>query len=106
MDIWIALEPENADRIVDALREFGFDTPQLDAGLFLQDRNMVRMGNVPLRIEITTSISGVGFDECYAERIVDMMDGVEVSLINLAHLKENKRASGRHKDLMDLEQLP
>ncbi|HEU4560856.1 MAG TPA: hypothetical protein VFS20_23595 [Longimicrobium sp.] len=94
LDIWIAMEPQNADRIVDALREFGFDTPQLSPTLFLQDRSMVRLGNVPLRIEITTAISD------------DVLDGVEVSLINLAHLKANKRASGRHKDLMDLEQLP
>lgn len=106
LDIWIAMEPENANRIVDALREFGFDTPQLSPGLFLQDRSMVRMGNVPLRIEITTAISGVSFEECYSARIDDVMDGVEVSLIDLAHLKANKRASGRHKDLMDLEQLP
>lgn len=106
MDIWIALEPDNADRMVDVLRAFGFDTPQLAPGLFLQDRSMVRMGNVPLRIEITTSISGVSFEDCYAERIEDTLDGVAVSLINLAHLKENKRASGRHKDLMDLEHLP
>lgn len=106
LDIWIALEPENANRIVDALRDFGFDTPQLSAGLFLQDTSMVRMGNVPLRIEITTRISGVSFEECYATRVDDKLDGVEVSLINLAHLKANKRASGRHKDLMDLEQLP
>ena len=67
---------------------------------------MVRMGHVPARIEIMTSISGVSFEECFANRIVDTMDGIEVSLINLAHLKENKRASGRHKDLMDLEHLP
>jgi hypothetical protein len=45
------MEPENASRIVDALREFGFDTPQLAPGLFLQDQRIVRMGNVPLRIE-------------------------------------------------------
>jgi hypothetical protein len=105
LDIWIAVEPENASRIVDALREFGFDTPQLDVGLFLRD-GMVRMGEVPGRIEILTSISGVSFEECYANRIVDTLDGVEVSLINLSHLKRNKQASGRHKDLMDLEKLP
>jgi len=106
MDIWVALEPENASRIVNALREFGFNTPDLQPGMFLQDRSMVRMGVVPFRIEITTAISGVSFEECYAERIVDTVNGVEVSIINLVRLKENKRASGRHKDLMDLEQLP
>lgn len=106
MDIWIALHPENAERVVDTLREFGFDTPQLAPALFLQEESMVRMGNVPLRIEILTSISGVNFDECYADRIIDTMDGVEVSIISLPHLKANKQASGRYKDLMDLEELP
>jgi predicted nucleotidyltransferase len=105
MDIWIAMDPENARRMVDTVREFGFDTPDLSPALFLQDDSMVRMGNVPLRIEILTRISGVGFDECYHNRIVDEMDGVEVSVISLRDLLANKRASGRHKDLMDIEEL-
>lgn len=46
------------------------------------------------------------FEECYAERVVDVLDGVEVNLINLKYLKINKQASGRHKDLNDLENLP
>jgi hypothetical protein len=106
LDVWVALDPENADRIVDALREFGFDTPELSPGLFLQDQNMVRMGNVPVRIEIMTDISGVSFEECYAGRVETVIDGVEVSLIDLENLKKNKRASGRYKDLADLENLP
>jgi len=106
LDIWVALEPGNADRIVTALREFGFGTPELNPGLFLKYGSLVRMGNYPVRIEIMTSISGVSFDECFAERIDATLDGVDVSLINLDHLKKNKRASGRHKDLADLEQLP
>lgn len=64
------------------------------------------MGVPPLKIEITTFISGVNFDECYAERVVDLIDGVEVSLISLPKLKINKKASGRFKDLDDLEHLP
>jgi hypothetical protein len=105
MDIWIAVDPENARRMVDTVREFGFDTPELSPALFLQENSMVRMGNVPLRIEILTRISGVNFDECYRDRIVDEMGGVEVSLISLRDLLANKRASGRHKDLMDIEEL-
>lgn len=66
---------------------------------------MVRMGNVPVRIEILTRISGVGFEECYRDRIEDEMDGVAVSLISLRDLLANTRASGRHKDLMDIEEL-
>lgn len=59
-----------------------------------------------MRIEILTSISGVDFEECYSERIIDTLDGVEVVLITLEHLKKNKQASGRFKDLDDLEHPP
>ena len=64
------------------------------------------MGTPPLRIKILTSISGVEFQDCYPERVEDDIDGVSVKLISLPRLKENKLASGRHKDLADLEQLP
>jgi predicted nucleotidyltransferase len=105
IDVWIALEPENAKRMVDVVREFGFDTPELSADLFLQERRIVRMGNVPLRIEILTAIDGVTFDECYNDRVETTIDGVAVTVIALGHLKQNKRASGRHKDLEDLKRL-
>ena len=106
MDIWVAVALENAGRIVAALKEFGFDVPELSPELFLQEGRIIRMGVPPIRIEIVTTISGVSFDQCYAERVVDVLDGVEVNLISLRHLKANKRASGRHKDLSDLEYLP
>lgn len=76
------------------------------AELLLKERQIIRMGVPPVRIEITTTISGVTFEECYAERVVDVLDGVRVNLIDLKHLKLNKKASGRHKDLNDLENLP
>jgi len=63
------------------------------------------MGFPPMRLEITTSISGVDFDECYEAKIVDKLDGIEVNLIDLENLKKNKKASGRTKDIADLEQL-
>jgi hypothetical protein len=106
MDIWVAIHPENAKNIVAALRDFGFDVPELSVDLFLQERQIVRMGVPPVKLEIVTSISGVTFDECYCERIKDTLDGIEVDLINLQHLKINKKASGRFKDLADLENLP
>lgn len=106
MDIWIAIHPTNADRVVAALKEFGFDLPDLSPELFLSQWQIVRLGVPPVRIEISTTISGVDFGECYAERLEDTIDGVPVNLISLQHLKRNKKASGRHQDLADLEHLP
>jgi len=106
MDIWAAISPQNASRLVQALRELGFDNPELDAQLFLKQESIVRMGVPPMRIEIAMSISGVSFEECYQARIVEDFEGVPVNIISLEHLKKNKQSAGRHRDLDDLEHLP
>ncbi|MCZ7572239.1 MAG: hypothetical protein M5U01_27110 [Ardenticatenaceae bacterium] len=106
MDIWIAIHPRNAEKMVEVIREFGFAVDRLSAELFLKENNVIRMGVPPFRIEVLTTISGVSFEECYKERVTDILDEVEVNLISLKHLKANKKASGRLKDLTDLEYLP
>jgi predicted nucleotidyltransferase len=106
MDIWIGTHSPNTQKMVAVLKEFGFDQPGLTPKLFQQADQIIRMGVPPVRIEIATGISGVEFTECYPSRVVDVLDGVEVAVIDLAHLKINKRAAGRHKDLDDLENLP
>ena len=103
LDIWIARDPENAARVAAVLREFGFSGAQPD--LLTAPNQILRMGVPPLRLEILTSISGVDFEECYGRRILAEIGGCEVSVIDLEDLKRNKRASGRAKDLADLDEL-
>ena len=83
MDVWIAVHPDNAQKMVDVLKDFGFDHPELTTELFLQANKIIRMGHPPLRLEISTGISGVEFEECYSSRIVDTLDDVEVNIIDL-----------------------
>lgn len=64
------------------------------------------MGVPPLRIELLTGVSGVEFEDGYSHRTLVNLGEVEVSLISLEDLKVNKAASGRYKDLNDLEHLP
>ena len=106
LDVWIAVSPTNAERIVNVFREFGFDVPELSTDLFLKDDSLVRIGVEPVRIEVMTSISGVNFEDCYSGRLETELNEEPVSLINLRHLRQNKKASGRLKDLSDLENLP
>lgn len=106
IDIWIATHPQNTRKIVTVLKEFGFNLPELTPELFQEQGQIIRMGVPPVRIEIATTISGVDFAECYKSRVVDVLDEVEVKIIDLANLKINKKAAGRHKDLDDLENLP
>lgn len=106
MDIFVSRDSETAKQMVSALKDFGFDIPQLKKELFLKENNVVRMGIPPMRIKILNTISGVNFEDCYQQRIIEKIDGVQVNIINLEHLKINKKASGRHKDLDDIENLP
>ena len=105
LDVWIGIDPKTARKMVLALIEFGFDAPELTDELFLKEKSIVRMGVAPIRIEILTTISGVSFNECFQQKVIDEIDGIQVNVINLEHLKINKKASGRHKDLDDLENL-
>ena len=107
MDIFIAVNPDNAAKMNAAVREFGFDVPGLSADVFLNDEHkIIRMGLPPLRIEIMMSISGVGFKECYEKR-VDLRDGdLTIKIIDKDSLKKNKKAAARYKDLSDLDYLP
>ena len=106
MDIWVAVSRKNASSLVDVFRRFDMLDASLTPAVFLQRGKIIRMGVAPMRIEVLTEIDGVDFDECYAAREIVTLDGQTVNLISLRHLRTNKRASGRHKDLDDLENLP
>lgn len=106
LDIWIAINTKNAERLFCVLKEFGFSDPQLTKEIFLKKDKIIRMGNRPIRIKLLTSISGVEFTDCYDNRIEDTIDGIDIKIIDLEHLKINKKECGRHKDLDDLENLP
>lgn len=106
MDIWVAISPVNAAKLVEVFHCFGMLDSSITEELFQEPGKIIRMGLPPMRIEVLTEISGVSFDECYTARITSEIDGQSVNLISKKHLKINKKASGRHKDLDDIENLP
>jgi predicted nucleotidyltransferase len=106
IDIWIQGTRGNTRNLVKAIQEFGFDVPDCDESIFLQKKNIIRMGQSPIRIEIFTAISGVTFNKSFLRKKVSVIDGIRVNFISLDDLKKNKKASGRYKDLDDLKNLP
>jgi predicted nucleotidyltransferase len=105
LDVFIEISEENAEALLVAFRTFGFNVPQLRKDIFLEPEKIVRVGQPPLRIEVLNSISGVAFTDCYAKRVVELIDDVPVSFIDIQSLLKNKAASGRAKDLADVEAL-
>jgi hypothetical protein len=104
MDIWIASDAGNQENVLGAIRDFAF--PAAPDDLLCEDNAMVRMGLPPLRIEVLKKISGVEFDDCWPRRVVIEYDDLRIPTISLEDLKRNKLASGRKKDLLDLDELP
>lgn len=106
LDIWIRRSPENAHRLMTALNEFGFGQVGLSQRDFEVPENVVQLGYPPFRIDLLTDIDGVDFDAAWPNRETTIHDGLTLHFVGLADLKANKRASGRPRDIGDLEQLP
>jgi hypothetical protein len=106
MDIWVRSDHENAVKLVTCVQEFGFDVPNLSPILFLEPDKIIRMGHPPIRIKILTTISGLDFADSYRKHLEIEVNGCPVNMIDIDSLKSNKKASGRYKDLNDLEHLP
>jgi predicted nucleotidyltransferase len=106
IDLWVARNPSNAEKLVRVLHQFGFSRSSLSADALLEENKVFRIGMPLLRIELLTDVTGLDFATCYPKRIAATIDGVELKVLSLSDLKQNKTACGRPKDLDDLLNLP
>ena len=105
LDIWIKPDFENATKMVRVLADFGFGAMGLVAEDFLKKNYVTQFGYPPLRIDILNAISGLNFNEAYERRVFGENGDRRISFINIGDFIANKRATGRAKDLGDIEAL-
>jgi predicted nucleotidyltransferase len=105
LDIWLLPDPENATRILKAITAFGFGSLDIKKEDLVKEDSIIQLGYPPLRIDLLTNIDGVHFNECYPNRKTTEIDGLLVNFIGYSDLIKNKKASGRHQDLGDIENL-
>jgi hypothetical protein len=105
LDIFVKPDPGNAQRILAALKAFGFASVGLSTSDFARLDQVVQLGVPPVRIDLLTSLTGVSWDEAFADRTPGSYGGVPVDYIGREQFIANKRATGRKKDLADLEGL-
>ena len=103
--MWIEPGPENARRIALALDDFGMGSLGLTPDDFLAENTVVQLGYEPNRIDLLTTLDGVTFSDAYPKRIMLQIADYTAPVLDLETLKVNKRASGRLRDLADLEEL-
>ncbi|MDI9333201.1 MAG: hypothetical protein QM533_02370 [Cytophagales bacterium] len=105
IDIWVNPSPPNIQKLIDVLGTFGFASLGLKESDFLVPEAVIQLGYPPARIDLLTAIDGVTFLDCFARRNLTEIDNIEISVIDVNDFKINKQATGRHKDLADLEVL-
>jgi hypothetical protein len=87
--------------------EFKIPLTAIEESDFLGNAGMdvFTLGRPPVAIDIMTSVKGLNFHQAYALSSMFNTTGVQVRLLDLDSLIVAKAASGRHKDLDDIEHL-
>ncbi|MBK9096941.1 MAG: hypothetical protein IPM14_02240 [bacterium] len=105
IDIFTLSTKINVDKIIAGLKEFGFDISAISAEDLLKKDKVIQLGEPPYRIDILTSIDGVNFDDAWQRKVTGKYGDQDLYFISKEDLIKNKRASGRKKDLDDLNEL-
>ncbi len=105
IDIWVNPTPANAAKVVQAIRDFGFDSLGLSSDDFIKPDAVIQLGFPPLRIDLLTTLADVPFDACHKARVPIDVEGVTIDFIGKEGLLQTKRAAGRPRDLDDIEHL-
>jgi len=105
LDIFVESTRENSEKIVNALKEFGFELKDISSEDFTIQNQVVQLGYEPIRIDIVTSLTGCTFDEVWQNRLEFPYGKTKTYFIGKEQLIKNKKATGRKQDLADLEWL-
>jgi len=105
LDLWIQATAESASGVMQALRVFGAPTHEIDEADFAVPSIVFQIGVPPGRIDLLTSVSGLEFESAWLNRVQLNIDDVSFYVVGLKDLIQNKRASGRPKDLADIAGL-
>ena len=107
LDIFVEASSKNADAMFAALADFGAPLASLKIkpSDFVNEGSVIQIGIQPCRIDIINKIDGVNFTDAYQRSVESDLDGIPVRVISLEDLLANKKASGRHKDLGDVETI-
>lgn len=105
IDVWVRPSTENARNVFHALQAYGAPTEELTPDDFAQPGVTFQIGVAPIRIDVLSSIDGVGFDAAWANRVAARYGDQDVFVISRVDLIVNKRAAARLQDLADVEAL-
>lgn len=105
IDIWVKPSAENAEAVWRALTNFGAPLSQISVEDFKNDDVIYQIGVAPRRIDIITGVTALDFSRTFADSVEVDFSGLKIRIPSILHLIKNKKATGRTKDLADVEAL-
>ena len=105
IDILVDSTASNADRLMTAIREFGFSDIELGSRDFLEPDQVIQLGIAPLRIDLLTSLKGIPFADAWDRRTTGQYGDIPAFYISKQDLIDHKKLVGRKQDLADIEKL-
>lgn len=105
LDICIKISEENAQKMVDVIKDFGFESLKLTRNDFLKKDFVTQLGHEPVRIDILNELDGVPFQEAWDNKRVVDFEGLKINFIGYEELIKVKEKAGRPQDLADINKL-
>ena len=105
LDVLVKPDSSNAKKIIEAIKEFGFESLGLTVEDFSSQKRVIQLGVPPVRIDILTSLTGITWEQVSSNRVKGEYGDIPVYFIGKNELIENKKSLGRHKDLADIESI-
>jgi hypothetical protein len=105
LDLFVRPTPENAHRVLAALEDFGFGSLGVTTDDLVRPDQVIQLGYPPVRVDLLTSLTGVSWQEAEVDSVQVRIGDLPIRIIGYQALLKNKRATGRKRDLADLEAL-
>lgn len=105
LDLWVGIDSENAQRTFNALKAFGAPLKNLTPADFTDSKSFYQMGKPPFRVDVMFFLTGMDFEQCWANHEEVELSGIHVPFISLQDLIDAKKALGRPQDLLDVANL-
>jgi hypothetical protein len=105
LEVWVDPTPGNAAKVMQALEQFGAPLGQVTVDDFSRPGIVFQMGLPPVRIDVLTELSGLTFAEAWPGRITASFGPLTVDVLGREAFIKNKRATGRARDLGDIDAL-
>lgn len=105
LDLLVKSDPNNAKKIIEAIKEFGFESLNLTIEDFSSPEKVVQLGIPPIRIDLITSLTALTWEQVESHKVKGEYGSIPVYFIGKTELITNKKSLGRHKDLADIESI-